>query len=815
MRRLRPARPRRVLSAVAALAVAGSALPASAQPPPASTSITNVRALRSSGGTPSVLLYDVRHEAHGDLPRGSLLPGAHVAAADHPAAFAGAWGPDAGDVGAWLGAPMQSADQFGPSSTYTGDVFFDDRLLPDWDHLDLSLPLRDGNHGELVFGDLLGTAHLPWGRERSDAPGTLAWDVATDYSTVTAGYGNATGEMDVVVFRADLVARGGDFDATRGPVPAPPLVIDLPQRYPTETEASYLTTTLFPVTQYLAPDPSEFRVLPQLGKAVFQAAVQGYVFEERERTLANGGKVTEWHLPVTGVVMLKPEGDPTPARASMTLPLGGRVTAGDGAVHETVDVPAGGRVVAGSGLLPLGGDEPGAASTSPSQEDLDTASVIDESLASPVTTTPGGGRFDVTIDPDYRSEGVLAVTSVAEHATGTPLTAAAAVPYVIVDGAAVKLDRSRLVDLRAVPFAEGGGVGFTSASGHRPLTRVGTVLGDSTAPGFTLDAVYDLGAGRYAFVTFQVARGPGSPAMVQTKAIVRSLSGEAVHAQPVQYREIPATGPVTVDGTTIATEAELTMPGIWDGAPLRAGDHSFEAAFSLSEIDEDHGELVVKRAPASLTATPVADTTQSIDGEPLALYFTPADGASKPTTVLYGYTDVAEPVPSPKPLGERCGTPQVSDVPDAPPNLDVRTAWLDADAANLYATIEVSDLPAAAPAGRRLAWTFHWRNDHRGHYARAILDSGGWSYEYGYSNRELTYIRAAGVEGEVRTGVDGVVRIAVPRSLLAYSDGDVLRQTAAFGQLIESGVAIDADSAPVGSSRVQGSGGDYVMGSCT
>jgi len=48
---------------------------------------------------------------------------------------------------------------------------------------------------------------------------------------------------------------------------------------------------------------------------------------------------------------------------------------------------------------------------------------------------------------------------------------------------------------------------------------------------------------------------------------------------------------------------------------------------------------------------------------------------------------------NPLSLGQFCGTAQVIDPPepDAPADLDIRRAWLDADNANLYATIQVAN----------------------------------------------------------------------------------------------------------------------------
>jgi hypothetical protein len=139
---------------------------------------------------------------------------------------------------------------------------------------------------------------------------------------------------------------------------------------------------------------------------------------------------------------------------------------------------------------------------------------------------------------------------------------------------------------------------------------------------------------------------------------------------------------------------------------------------------------------------------------------------------------------------------------------------MDADAANIYATIQAGALPASAPPGTRYGWAVHWRYLHSSRYARAILDdSGTWAFESGYSNDEVFPIKAVDITGDTSPS-RGLIRMAIPRSFLDYTDGEMMRQIGAFSQLIQQGLAVDIDRAPNDSSHVQPTGGDYVVGVC-
>src|SRR5439155_11007881 len=76
-----------------------------------------------------------------------------------------------------------------------------------------------------------------------------------------------------------------------------------------------------------------------------------------------------------------------------------------------------------------------------------------------------GGRYSVTVDPDYRGAGVLAVSAVRRSADGAEISAVSSVPYVLVDGEPILLDRSRLTDLRVTPTAPGVHLILTGGGG--------------------------------------------------------------------------------------------------------------------------------------------------------------------------------------------------------------------------------------------------------------------------------------------------------------------------------------------------------------
>ena len=75
---------------------------------------------------------------------------------------------------------------------------------------------------------------------------------------------------------------------------------------------------------------------------------------------------------------------------------------------------------------------------------------------------------------------------------------------------------------------------------------------------------------------------------------------------------------------------------------------------------------------------------------------------------------------------------------------------------NLYASIQVADLPEKAPTDTAYWWTLHWRANDSTWYARASLDpTGKWSFDFGFYNGGFNHL--ADVPGElVRDAIDSL-----------------------------------------------------------
>jgi hypothetical protein len=278
--------------------------------------------------------------------------------------------------------------------------------------------------------------------------------------------------------------------------------------------------------------------------------------------------------------------------------------------------------------------------------------------------------------------------------------------------------------------------------------------------------------------------------------------------------ELSNPGEVSYDGEIRNSEFSAPLDARSGAHQLAAGPHTFRASILRSSID---GVVTVVRAPATLTSDPVADPQVSIEDQALGLYYTTPPGTSSQSSfVAPGLASLGEPVaPAPRPIGARCGPPQVTDVSEdvLPAALDVSNAWFDADGANIYASIEVRDLPANAPQGRH-SWTLHWRYEHSASFARAVVDANGqWSFYWG----------TRPVQGDVKLGPNGVMRVWVPRDKMetlgaegGIQDGELLRQTSAHsymeGAVTDLSAAVEVDAAPDGSDTVHGSGGDYEVG---
>jgi hypothetical protein len=816
--------------------------------PSSTTTVSDVRALQLTSGGKAAVSYLVTHDILGHVDPGTPLAGARIARSQYPDVYAGVWGADYGGLRAWLTPPSDYAflhGEFSPISRLKENTYFTDRLLSSPE----GTALEAGDRAQLAIADTIANAPLPWDRQRGAATGTLAWDYGTDYRQVSATYNGVSATADAILIRADLVARGGDVDARAAPttgIAAPPLVIDLPHTYSNDQSASYIAAIMAPYTAYVPGVHLE--VQPKAGKAVLTVFVKGYLYEAKEYTLPGGGEVKEWHIPVQAVILLTPDGggsSPLMRHAAARMPQGGVAVASDGAVAKSLQVPTGGTVQAGVGIAPEVVDSGGNIVASPASEvaaltsfsapanrqaqdnasatsgvgdsspwlidELMAAAPINASLSSPVDLLLGDKTYALTLDPDYRGEGVLALRGLRRAATGTQYANTVAIPFAVIDGVPIKLTRSRLLDLRVLPMYAGPILTFGGQTPPRTEYVEGTVF----PFGLDIQAVYDLDNDRYAFLEFVARPQLDSPSFVTSYIVVLSINGEAVQAAPIQYVELPEEGPVSYGGVTQTREfsGSVDLLSVGGSKTLTIGNHILAPSILKSGVD---GMLTVLQAPAPLTPNPLPDSTKSISGQPLAFYYGPPSA----TTTQISLVDIdivsdGTSVPNPAPIGQQCIAPQIIDTPtpDAPPDQDIKSAWFDADDANLYATIALTDVPAAAPSGHIYSWSVHWRYEHVGKYARATLDSSGqWTFDTGGYNNQFYMLN--NVSGDVQPGANGFIRIWVPRNLLGYRNGELLRETSAHSWV--DVYTSDVDSAPEGTNATYGSGGDYMVGpACT
>ncbi len=792
----------------------------------ASAELSDVTALRLSSGSKAAVVYTVTHQISAPLEPGIFLPGVRVDRQAHPAAYDGVWGIDAGDIGAWLSPQGNFFSQFDPVSRLIESTYFTNRLHD----ATAAFPLAEGDRFELMMGNILGNCALPSDRERGVPGGTVGWDLGLIARQVNATHAGSSNTADVIVFRADVVVRGGDLDARGGTVNVPPLVIDLPRIYPAGTTAMYLINTVLPFTAYL----SGFRleVQPALGKAIVTASAKGYIFEAKEYTRPGGGQATEWHLPLTGVIMMTPEDTPAQSHAFARMPLGGRAIAGDGNTVRELAIPAGGMIETEAGLGARVRDAAGVVVSSelennaPRAEknisdvgagspvlnnELNTVSTINASLSAPVDLVLGNKNFALTLDPDFRGEGLLALRALRKAGSGESYAKVVSVPYAVIDGTPIALTRNRLVDLRVLPVYKGVTVTFTGQAGDPSLVRTRKLQGGVFPFGLTIDAVYDLGDRRYAFVQFLSKPDLAPPDYILSEIRVRSLDGASVQTSPVQYLELTETGPVDFGGVLQANEFSQAVD-FFSTSSLKSlvlGRHEILPTIFRSGID---GRLTVLRAPAPSTPNPAPNPGQSIADQPLAFYYTPPAGtftqtSSMQTILLPSATSAT---PHSKALGEVCGAVQVEDDanPDATPAQDIVRAWFDADDVNLYATLQLRDVPTASAPATPYSWGLFWRYEHSGRYARATLDPAGqWTFDTGGFN--AGYFPLRNVTGEVQPGANGYVRIAIPRSFLRYRNGEVLRDTSAHSYVGTSNRDIDRAPESAGADATFGTGGDY------
>ena len=508
--------------------------------PKARATVSEVVNHRFQNGNPGGVGYKITYDVLDEILPDELFPSARVDAAQHVEAFEGQWADD-GFHAAWL-SPLGEF-QYYPYSNTIESVYFDNFIQSD------GSPVQAGDSVDIAVKQLAGDTPLTWSRQRSVADGEIGWEVATRSHTVLARYGDASGTMDVVFVRADLVARGGDFDGRDGGR-LPLLVIDLPKSYGPEVTGSAAVTQFAPYLHYISN--IEGAVLPQAGKAVIAANSRGYIPEAKEYTLPNGAHIREWHIPLDIVITITNVNSPLTGSAMTSLKSGGVVWTLDNDTTKRIEVAPGGAVVVGSGVEPkiLGpahgrSASPDAAVAVPGATQLDevmATAPIDHNLAQPAPILVAKRTYSLTIDPNLDGQGFLGLRSFDHFRTGQSFFGRTAIPFVKVNGETISLDRSRLVDLRVLPLSTYITIGFTSRSDADEVSYLRARFGHIKRPGLKLDAVYDLGEDRYAFLSaFGSAEAPQTNGnAVDMSVQVWSLSGDTAAVTAVQYGELAA-----------------------------------------------------------------------------------------------------------------------------------------------------------------------------------------------------------------------------------------------------------------------------------
>jgi hypothetical protein len=783
------------------------------------TTVSEVSNRRFANGEPGGLGYKVTYDVTDEVQPLEWLPTARVDAIEHPAAFDGQWA-DAGFQAAWVSP--KGRYQFQPDAFTVESGYLDSYINHD------GINLQAGDSADMAVAQLSLDAPLTWDRERGAATGEMEWEVASQVNTVRASYGGAEGEMEVIFARADLVARGGDFDARDASVQLPPLVIDLPKSYGPGVVGSATTAQFAPYLSYITG--LEGQVVPQAGKAVFTARTRGYIPEAREYTLPGGAHIREWHIPLNIVISLTRPTDPTGLGILTNLRSGGLVKSHSALGTDSVAVLAGSSVIGAPGL-PLevlsgsgsrsadaqaGSEEqappPAASGGGTFLDDMKAAAPIDRTLSQPAALSLGKRSYSFAVDPDLHGSGALGIRTFDHARTGQRFFRLNAVPSVTLNGETIPLERSRLVDLRVVPVQDFIRLGFSGRNDGTAFDQTSTVrarYGRVFRPGVSLEAVYSLGGDRFAFVTawaMQEAGGNGDG--VYTMVEVRSLTDAPARVSALNYMELDP-GPLTYNGEL--QESEFTGPS---GVLQTLSGRVFSGATG-------GGRIVVVRANGIATEFPTSDSGVALTGAPMGLYLTSTNGSTSGYYVgaLQSILDdvAAKSSVGPSPIAEPCIDPPIMDATgDADPGFDIERSWFEFDGEELHTTIQVARLDEstlASPASFRTSWRF----EHVGYGVRAARDvTGAWTYNLGlHPSSGASWSRIYTATGEIQYGAPGYIRMSHPVDVqltgTGFLDGELFRDTGA--------VSYDAngvvDRAEAGAPELAyGKGGDYLIALC-
>lgn len=770
-----------------------------------STTAVEPRGVRMSSGGLSAVSYVAKHAFSGEVAPGDPLDGLFIAT-DDPS-MRGAWA-DAGFTAAWM-AP-EGLRQLEPRNLLVRNAYYSAEVSSS--PFAGATSFQAGDEVDVAIAGYSWNTPATPDRPRGEADGTLAWEHSVDVRTIEARYGSSEGTLDVVLIQGHIVARGGDVDARRAPIPMPPLVLDLPRLYPGQVAVTGGTGTNAPYFDYV--DVAAVAASPTTGKVTLNATVTGYIPEAADHE-AGDVALHEWAIPIQAVVLIDPSDD-LAGLATMSLPAGGEAFLGLGDEARRVTVPAGGKVLLGSSgeasVLSDAEPPPAAPPGGSSIGETLAAAAIDRQMTEPTELTLGDDRFSMTIDPDFRDEGVLGLHSVRRIDRDRTLAGAASVPFATTGGLAQRLTRSRLLDLSVVPTSYGGigGSGTVRGDPEEPLDGVAQDYTRNHAIGAQIEAVYLVAGQQFLHVSYDLAPAAAPPDRFLMTASVRSPSLPGFDTSAVLYLELPAPDGVALDGVTKTHEFSATR------GKLTTGTHEAEV---FSTVD-------VVRAGRPLTATPAADPQVALDGPTVGIYSTRGSSGASIDLLWPKYVAPPDPVePDPKPLGQPCGDPQTpdDDVVILDPETDILSGWMDADDAFVYTTLQVRDVPIAATPGEPLpTYAFHWREYAHAKFTRATLTAAGtWRFDFGayhhfFEVDEDNYHPLAEITGEVQPGPMGFIRLAVPRGLLDYREGDVLHDTAAYAWHIGQTLRAQTfDRAPNDAFNGSwGTGGDYTVGTC-
>lgn len=775
-----------------AMPLAGSAPAAADTSTVATSSLRDLVRAELPDGAPGLLGAVATQDFHGTPVEDQFL-GAAVLEDD---ALGDTWA-HGGELGAWL-APEHAS----PAATFRPELNLNESLLFESIY-DGGPPVGPGDRAGFSLGVVPYNAPLTWERERGDATGRLEWSATSLAQQTSSTFAGVRGGLESFMFRADVVATGGDVDARTESVQLPPLVLDLPRSYETGTRYVGITGVVTPYTTYFADFSSV--VLPELGKMIVRAEIEGYIPEGRTVTLPNGSTINEWHLPLTGVIgfATSEEGEPS---ASIALPPGG--VAQDLVSNKTVPLEPGATLLATSAGASASEDEPATSqAASPLLGDAREAARLDRRSTESLELEMNNG-FSVTVHPDHDGTGLLALEGVRSDRLRKNYADLVTVPAVRVAGQDVMLTRDKLLGLRAIPFRNGGGIRFTPSASFTDggLNQSATTSTRIYRGGFLLDARYALEDGIVVNVQHQLFHeGTPNGGRLNTSVTALALDGRPIEVYPLTAGLLSG-GSVSAGDAPVTTEASLPST-----RTLEVGAQRINAAFRIGTGALRAGTTTVLRQPAPLLGRD-PDPSVEITGVPLALAIAPPDatGASRKTlaTIRFGLVKGGDPDPAPPELGDACHGVQIRDhaLPDAPPSHDIKAAWFEADAVNVYVSMQVADVPSGASALPVRYSTYFW-SEHEQYLVEALQQNDGWVFQTGFGGASFRIP----IEGDVMPGPDGVVRAHLPRYVFGLSIGDWVRDAATHSFAVGNR---PVDSAPQGSSVAFGRGDDYRVEPC-